>query len=241
MHLSTIVMSLSIATFLVACTHAEPSLVPLGHGPLSRQEREVAARVAAAQRPSRSKQLASSTAQEPTPGDPSTVASTGPSDDHPAPRAVATIHADAGALGPSTTNESEQSQKTVDDWLGLYRGDDTTTFKVPDQPDRRFDDSNAKIRVERSSSTQVDFALVDSSNDKDICKLSAVVEGDTATLDAGQTCFLDPEESMTVKSRPGKATRKANRLTLDLVLDTQLDGELGLEEGSIEYHFEGQR
>ncbi len=152
---------------------------------------------------------------------------------------------DAGVANGTKISSKDAKTPTnpasIEAWLGLYRGNDTTTFLMPDQPDRRFDDPKAKIRVESTASNQLSFALIDSSNGKDICKLSASILGESATIDPGQSCFLDPDESMTVKGRPGKATRKDRRLVLDLVLDTTMVTEEGEVRGSIEYHFDGER
>lgn len=237
MRLSIVLNALIATLHLAACARNEPSLVPLGHGPLSREERALApiADVSAAHAASASR------LREPAHVD-------AVSESHDAPAVVTTTRsddkADAGSVVDPETPAPLGGTKvevSLDDWLGLYRGDDVTTFKMPDQPDRRFDDSKARIRIERSSRRQLTFALIDSSNDKDICKLTGTVEGETATIQPGQSCFLDPDENMTVKSRPGLATRKAKRLNFDLVLDTRMDSEIGEVAGTIVYHFEGQR
>jgi hypothetical protein len=142
------------------------------------------------------------------------------------------------AAGAANTPAAESR---VDEWLGVYRGDDSTIFKMPDQPERRFDDAKASITVEAATGSKLSFHLVDSSNGKDICSLSATVEGSMANIEAGQPCFLDSDEGMSVKSRPGKATRRHRRLIFDLVLDTSMETEAGTVEGSIVYHFDGQR
>jgi hypothetical protein len=224
---------------LVGCARAEPSYVPLGHGVLAQaeSENESALPPKEQQRPLPSADPSGGTAN----GDESRPASGG----QPATHGDPPGKADAGA--PETPSQNAKGSPTspngpsLDDWPGLYRGSDTTVFKTDDQPDRSFDDPKARIRVERGSHARVVFTLVDSSNDKDICELSATVEAGTATIEAGQPCFIDPDETMTVKSRPGKATLKDRRLTFDLVLDTILDTESGTASGTIDYHFEGRR
>jgi hypothetical protein len=151
------------------------------------------------------------------------------------------VDAGAESIEGTAPKPAATAATTLDEWLGLYRGNDTTVFLTAEQPERRFDDPKAKIRVERGGKDHLDFTLIDSSNDKDMCHLSATFAGDTATIEPGQACFLDPEESMTVKSRPGKATYANRRLLVDLVLDTVLETELGPSSGTIEYHFDGRR
>jgi len=136
---------------------------------------------------------------------------------------------------------TKASRESIEDWIGLYRGNDSTTFKSPEQSDRRFDDPKAKIRIESIGPARLDFILVDSSNGVDMCRLAASAEGELARIDPDQSCFLDPSEGMTAKSRPGKALRAGRQLTVDLILDTTIATETGNAEGTIEYHFDGQR
>lgn len=225
---------------LSACTKPGPSLVPLGRGDLSRAEQEREAQVAQSRRNESPKANAPTVARSTEPEDKVVDASSNrdsSSHDREKPSSNESVDAKTSAKDTSTPSAAGQ----LEAWLGLYRGRDTTTFVMPEQPDRRFDDPKAKIRVESSRSNRIEFALIDTSNEKDICKLSASVSGDTASIDAGQACFLESDEEMTVKSRPGKATRKERHLTFDLVLDTIMETEYGDSRGTIEYHFEGDR
>jgi hypothetical protein len=234
--IGTIVLC-SITWQLSGCTRAEPSLVPLGHGPLSlaEQERE-------AGRSREEPRRAARVAPTPTPeSDPFTVITSSKEDTLRNKSEPTDAGTAPDAQPPSTDAASKAATTSLEAWFGLYRGRDTTVFVMPEQSDRRFDDSKAKIRVESTARNQLTFALIDSSNEKDICKLMASVEGDTATINAGQSCFLDPDEDMSVKSRPGKATHQARHLTFDLVLDTVMTTEFGDARGSIEYHFDGDR
>jgi hypothetical protein len=229
-----------IAWHLTGCTRTEPSLVPLGRGPLSLAERELGATEATANRQERRLPPRD---EPPRSTDSESIAVAPPT--NPEAKRDRDAKADAGVANQTTTSAKDATSASnpvfIEAWLGLYRGNDTTAFLMPDQPDRRFDDPKAKIRVESTMRSHLTFALIDSSNGKDICTLSASIEGDIAAIDAGQPCFLDPDESMTVKCRPGKATRKDRRLLLDLVLDTTMDTEEGEVRGSIEYHFDGER
>jgi hypothetical protein len=238
MHQSLAILCIAALTF--GCKRAEPSFVPLGHGPLSLAEREAEA--------ARPRPLSSSNHQdrESSPREPERGETPAPNRGNVQPAAPdRSASHDAGTTNQSATSPKDRASPanivSIEDWPGIYRGNDTTIFRMREQPERRFDDPKAKIRIERGARNHLTLAFVDSSSGKDICDLAAVAEADTATIDAGQSCFLDPDESMTVRSRPGKATRKDRGLVVDLTLDTTMDTETGQVDGTIEYHFEGQR
>ena len=133
------------------------------------------------------------------------------------------------------------SKSTLEQWLGVYQGHDVTRYVMAGQPDRSYDDSKAKIRIERSSEDTLSFVFVDSSNGQDLCSLHGEVAGNEAKLPAGQRCFIDPDENMNVSSRPGLAKRNGNKLTLDVIIDTTFELEDSQAEGRIEYEFEGTK
>jgi hypothetical protein len=133
------------------------------------------------------------------------------------------------------------AKSSLEDWLGQYQGRDETKYVMAGQPDRTYDDSKAKIRVERATETAVSFVFVDSSNGQDLCTLTGNVSGNEAKLLPGQKCFLDPDENMTVSSRPGLAKRDGKRLTLNVIIDTTYEFEDGRADGRIEYEFDGLR
>lgn len=235
-----------IALLLLGCTRSEPSLLPLGYGPLARAQRQSKAaerldsatkapapdaHASAAER--RSKQEHVATQPLPPPS------RTAEAEDAAAVPELATVPSSATSVGHAAA--SNDSPLKLEDWVGIYRGNDVTTFKTTGQADRRFDDPKAKIRIEKNRKNTIHLVLIDSSNDQDMCTLSAEVEGDTATVTAGQSCFLESDDEVTAKSRPGKAVRSDKRLTLDLVLDTLMMSDEEPVSGSIEYHFDGQR
>lgn len=225
---------LCTAWLVASCTLSEPSLVPLGHGPLSRAQR---ARESG-KRPSILKGAAEPPREL---AESSTLSSGSPVEGSLETGVVADASVDA-AMPPITgAAPGASSRDPLDDWIGLYRGNDTTVFRSPEQSERRFDDPQARIRVEAVGPARLDLILVDSSNGVDMCRLAASVEGELASIEADQSCFLDPSEGMTARSRPGKAQRNGRQLTVDLMLDTSIATESGNTEGSIEYHFDGQR
>lgn len=228
-----ILVLLCAAWFVGGCTHSEPTLVPLGQGPLSRAQRarESGKRALAL------KQSAGSQQEERESG----ILGGAPSASADASEEGVAADASVDSASPSTTEPGSSPTNPLEDWIGLYRGNDTTAFKAPEQAERRFDDPKAKIRVESMGSARLDLILIDSSNGVDMCRLAASVDGEHAHIDPDQSCFLDPTEGMTAKSRPGKAQRQGRQLTVDLVFDTTIASETGSAEGTIEYHFDGQR
>ena len=129
------------------------------------------------------------------------------------------------------------------DWLGMFRGKDTTRYQIPNFPSQPMDDPNARIRVEAFQGQQIKFILVDSSNDKDLCTLAATLDGIHAKVDPGQPCFgtEDDEGSLTVRVKSGLGLLQDSTLTLDLTLDANIQSEQFQADGSVEYHFEGKK
>jgi hypothetical protein len=244
MHTKNAIVS-SVAILLLGCTHSEPSLIPLGYGPLARAERRALATSPRSSTPTadRGANRAHAIKPEGVGAQHSTTvsgsrtntvpdATAGKSEVPPTPAAANS----SGRTGPP-----DNSAPRLEDWVGTYLGDDVTVFKTDGQSERRFEDPKARIRVERRRNSGIDLVLVDSSNQQDMCALSAEVEGDTAIIAPGQSCFLESEDEISAKSRPGKAVRSDKHLTLDLNLDTVMVNDEEPVTGSIEYHFDGRR
>lgn len=216
--------------FALGCSHPEPSRKPLGMGPLALAEQTKASEQQTAKRELRLAQIAEereTTRPEPVrPAESKRHVADGGS----SPPADAGVELTDGGVTP-----------TLEAWLGLYQGHDVTRYVMEGQPERSFDDPKAKIRVERLGKSQLHFIFVDSSNGQDLCTLLGDVTGDEAKLPEGQRCFIEPDEDMTVSSRPAVAKLAGRQLTLNLVLDTTLALEEQQTEGKIEYEFNGQR
>lgn len=218
----------------LSCTHPENRPQPLGLGPLALAEQKTrifgASQALKIQTTDTVKEEKTETLDETKPqaeptAPPTTVAKTPTTNEN-------VSLADASVTPPLTT---------IDDWLGFYQGSDVTRYVMEGQPDRNYDDPNAKIRVERGKENSVAFVFVDSSNGQDLCTLRGDVVGNEATLPPGQRCFIDPDEGMTVSSQPGSAKRDGNKLVLNVVLETTLELEEASTSGRIEYEFEGVR
>jgi hypothetical protein len=232
-------MSLSLPcsmTFLsvvlaVACGQSHATMPPLGLGPLALAEQK--SRASTVKDSTRVLVEASKTTTVET-------KDVSPKTEVVSPPSVSTTPiAPPSSEPPSTTNTGTKLAFTTEEWVGLYQGRDVTRYLMEGQPDRNYDDSKAKIRVERVSEKQIHFIFVDSSNGQDLCTLSGDVNGNEARLPEGQKCFVDPDENMTVNSRPGQAKHVGNRLTLTVTIDTTYDFEDGQAEGRIEYEFDG--
>jgi hypothetical protein len=131
----------------------------------------------------------------------------------------------------------------IADPSGDYRGDDVSTYRLSGLPDKTEKDPNARVNVRKAGDKKLDFALVDSSNGKDICTLAGTLDGRTATITIGQSCFEQDTgvASATATVTRGTATFENTRLVIDLMLDFEL--RLGDDEhaGTLEYHFDGSR
>jgi hypothetical protein len=106
-----------------------------------------------------------------------------------------------------------------------------------------MDDTNARIRVESSLGQQVKLVLIDSSNEKDLCTLTAQIDGIHAKVEPGQPCFSteDEEGGLSVHVKTGLGTLRDSTLTLDLTLDAKVQSEQFQDSGTVEYHFDGKR
>jgi hypothetical protein len=217
----------------VACGQSQPTMTPLGLGPLARAEQT--ARATTVKTSTRVfVEESKDTTIETKDVSPKTEVVSRPN--------VSSTPIDRTTSEPSSKSDSNtKSAPTTEDWVGIYQGRDVTRYLMEGQPDRNYDDSKAKIRVERVSEKQIHFIFVDSSNGQDLCTFSGDVNGTEARLPEGQKCFVDPDENMTVNSRPGQAKHVGNRLTLTVTIDTTYDFEDGQAEGRIEYEFDGAK
>ena len=207
---------------------------PLGYGPLANTER-AASEQADAQR-EKLKDYTGSRSE--TPADSARISSS-VTERISRPLALERI---LPATSASVAQSSVPPPKPAD-WLGLFRGKDTTRYQVPNFPSQPMDDPNARIRVEASQGQQIKFILIDSSNDKDLCTLAATIDGIHAKVDPGQPCFgtEDDEGSLTVRVKSGLGLLQDSTLTLDLTLDANIQSEQFQADGSVEYHFEGKK
>lgn len=225
-----------------ACSHNEPSTKPLGLGPLSLAERKAVEERSTADRYSRSRQDAEDRAHAEVERATEKSAAAAPSSSSSASAASGSGPNDAGKEASKAANKDAGAAATAvteHDWVGTYQGSDVTLYVMEGQPDRRFDDPKAKIRVERRAPQKIALVFVDSSNGQDLCSLESSVAGNEAKVLPGQRCFIEPDDEMQVKSRPGTAVRDGTKLTVHVILDTTLDVDDVHAEGRIEYEFNG--
>lgn len=124
-------------------------------------------------------------------------------------------------------------------WPGEYYGSDRLTTTFEDMPPQTMTDDKARTRVELGRDDRVVISIVDSSKGDVMCALNATIDGDTATLEPGQTCFGQGDDAPDIMS--GSATIACDRLTFELTAATELEIEDDVRAGEMSYHFEGER
>jgi hypothetical protein len=231
-------MAPAALSLILGCTTTEKAIAPLGFGPLAQAE-EVAQQRNASEQQAVDKNKTNS--HQAPPGLP--FVSSGESRiaiDTTAKVTSETSPATAASIGKP---EAPIAPKTLADWLGLWHGKDTTHYQIPSFPSEPMDDPKARIRVESSSSQQVAFILIDSSNEKDICALSAHLEATQAKIDPGQPCFGGDDDSnnLSIRVKSGVGTLRDAALVVELLLDAEVQSEQFQANGTVEYHFEGKR
>ncbi len=218
------------------CTSTEKVIQPLGFGPLAKAEQAEHERQASLRPEVNTKKPTQRTAAIDVPTHtPSTSAN--------AVEKSAKPHEPSAPVASASSAPVPSAPVKLSDWLGLWRGKDTTRYQIPSFPSQPMDDPNAKIRVESSHSQQIKLILIDSSNEQDICTLLAQPEGNLAKIDPGQPCFGTDDDSgnLTVRVKSGLATLRDATLLLDVTLDADVQSEQFQANGTVEYHFEGKR
>ncbi len=124
-------------------------------------------------------------------------------------------------------------------WPGEYYGSDRLTTTFEEMPPHTMTDDKARTRVELGKGDRVVLSIIDSSKGDVMCALDATLDGDTATLEVGQTCFGQGDFAPEIMS--GTATIECDRLTLDLTAATEIELEDDVRSGELQYHFEGKR
>jgi hypothetical protein len=139
------------------------------------------------------------------------------------------------------TAENTAPRGNPADWLGLWHGKDTTRFQLPSFPSEPMTDDNARIRVEAGEGQEIRLVLIDSSNESDLCSLSAQVQNQDAQIAPGQPCFGNEDESvdLDVEVRSGSAKLDHGKLIVQVLLDAEIKSEQLQAHGSIDYHFDG--
>ncbi len=227
------------SAFLIwGCTSTQKAISPLGFGPLAQAEVAALERQASQRqevdykKPSRTQAKAEETS-------PWVSRTQVPFD---APAKVVSAEPPA-AVASGTAPQTPPTPTKLADWLGLWRGKDTTRYQIPSFPPKPMDDPNAKIRVESSASQQINLILIDTSTEKDICSLSAHIESNLAKIEPGQACFGNEDDAMNlaVHLRTGTATLRDSTLVLELSLEATVQSEQFQANGTVDYHFEGKR
>lgn len=215
---------------LLGCKSAEPATSPLGFGPLGKAELADETPHASSMRSTvhRGGRPTPSVSTAPTASGEPVVAVPEP----PASAASAGVAAAASAQGHGG-----------DAWAGLWQGHDVTQFDVPPFPAEPMKDDRARIRVETLDERSLQLVLIDSSNESDLCTLSAKLVENEARVSPGQSCFGSDNDAfeLVARVRTGVARLERAMLTFEMVLDAELQAEQGDTNGNIHYRFEGER
>ncbi|HVU04216.1 MAG TPA: hypothetical protein VHE30_20805 [Polyangiaceae bacterium] len=228
---STGVGSLVIVALASGCGHALPSPVPLGVGPLPRTYHLAHGRAHVHE--DRRGREASSVVEPAAPEVPA---------DEPADRPPPAPSTTASAA-PAAPETPPGKVATGADFVGEYRGEDVSTYRLSGSPERADRDPNARINVTSSDKSKIDLVLIDSSNGKELCTLGATLGDGTATVTPGQGCFEQntPEASASATVTRGTAHLEGKRLVLDMALAFEMHVPGEDATGTLDYHFEGSR
>jgi hypothetical protein len=225
--------ALVLVWLVVGCGRSMPSDRPLGLGPTAREDRVLAAR--AEQRADR--KSAEPETDDAEPDDPQAETDAGLADASADAAPDAALEASDGvAPAPSDAAPSVVFE-------GEYIGEDVVTIKVPGFPATPQRDSKAKTRIERKNATRIVIILIDSSRGTPLCSLEAETQGNRATVSPGQPCFAEAAGGgpVVAEVRDGTAMVDGKRLELDLEIALRVEAGNDTVQGSIDYHFEGDR
>lgn len=224
-----------LSCFVWGCASTETAVAPLGFGPLAKAEQAGQEQLNSQQQEPREKKPSRHKLPSDTP-------SPSLGESQVTDNATVAVESAAPAI-PSGTAQAPATPTQLADWLGLWHGKDTTRYQIPSFPAQPMDDPNARIRVESSSSQQINLILIDSSTEKDLCSLLAHLEANQAKIDPGQPCFSNEDDStnLSVRVKYGTGTLHDASLVVDLTLDAEVQSEQFQANGTVEYHFEGKR
>jgi len=232
--ISTVVTSV----LLFGCTSTESAIAPLGFGPLAKAElaeREHSG--SRSQLTEKSKRLRLSQNTTPRPA----LASATPQVSSAGGQSNTLV---APSSRQSATNEAPAASAPKEaDWVGMWRGKDTTHFLLETFPSEPMIDEQARIRIEPANSHSITLVLIDSSNDRDLCSLSATLQANQANIASGQPCFGSEDDSvdLSVHVKSGTAKLTNSELSVDISLEAEVRAVQLQASGMVEYHFDGKQ
>jgi hypothetical protein len=228
----------SVAATALGCSAPRPSTEPLGWGELTPGMKAAAARAAERTAEREARKAAGKDATKPPPAAAEPVEK--PTDE--APPAEASI-APPGAEKPGAG--AAAAGLTAEAFVGDYAGEDVSTYRLEGIPERVEKDPNAKITVKSPGEPTIELVLVDSSNGKEICTLTATVAGNDAKIAAGQKCFEqdggETGASAFATVTEGTAALAKGRLVVDVALDFEMRAGDKAITGTLQYHFDGAK
>jgi hypothetical protein len=232
------ISTVATSVLLFGCTSTESAVAPLGYGPLARAE--LAGQEHNGSRSRSTEKAKRARASQNAKPHPASASGT--------PKVSATGGASNTPVDPdsrrSTNNEEPNlSAPKEADWVGLWRGKDTTRFLLETFPAEPMTDDQARIRVEPANSQAITLVLIDSSSDRDLCTLSATLQANQARIAPGQPCFGSEDESvdLSVHVKSGSAKLTNAVLSVDISLEAEVKAEQLQASGTVEYHFDGKQ
>lgn len=125
---------------------------------------------------------------------------------------------------------------------GTYAGTDTLKIRLDGTPDRVETDPDAKLKVEAGDADTFAFQILDSRSGDALCSVDGTVVDGKLHFEPGQDCLetiLGIPMTATLKS--GTAKLEGEKLTIDWDIELEVDAPGGSRDGSIGYHFEGNK
>ena len=128
-------------------------------------------------------------------------------------------------------------------WAGDYYGSDRLVRHFDGEADDVELDDKAHTRIEQTGPNALLVSVINSASGEVICALRATVQGASASLDSGQSCFGDEGSTATVTD--GHLSLAGDRLVLDfagkVVENDGDDDDDDSLEFRLDYHFDGRR
>jgi hypothetical protein len=159
---------------------------------------------------------------------------------------AATGESDSGSADASADADPDAEETGLEtgspdaEFAGEFAGEDVSIIRIDGLPERTERDPKARTNVRQSADDRIEIILINSANGDPLCTMTADVSGQEAEVGAGQSCFGEGG-SLTGTVASGKARIQGDHLTLDLDVDLELTLGPETRDGTIDYHFEGDR
>ncbi len=230
-------MRLAVTWLLVllgACTPVLPSTEPLGSGPLAEEQEED-------ELPDRPRSKSGSTGSGVQDAGADVGGDTEVADGSESTEDDTTDAGDAGDAGDAEPGPISGDAAAAS-FVGEFTGTDVTTMRWEAEPEEKYPDPTASVRIESKSATEVTIVVIFTPTGGPFCSLTGTVNGNSADIAPGQTC---PEAELnlgwTASVTSGKATLDGDQLVLEVEGDLEAQPGGDPRTGKFGYRFEGSR